>query len=280
MSRRPKILVVEDYAPVRDLIEATLTGSHVRTIAVCDGQQALVYLASERPDLVLTDFIMPNVDGLSLARQIRSRADLRDLPIVFLTGADSQELRAQCAELGMAAVIAKPFRTTDLVERLKQVLADAPDAPALEQPQGWVYAPVGAVTLPDSLSAANDRIILPVSPSELGRVPIIKSPAPLVEMHRPEPRIEIRSSPSSWGYLPLGVTIPEAAAVGRTEIILPHDPTPPRPIVRQQPRPESPAPQPRAEWVHRPLGAAELFDSAPRELAGSVDRAFLRLAAA
>lgn len=82
------IVVVDDDADVRDLIETTLglDGHDIRPVT--DGPAALAAIGAARPDLLITDHVMPGMTGLELARAVRAEAGTADLPIILLTGTE------------------------------------------------------------------------------------------------------------------------------------------------------------------------------------------------
>jgi two-component system, cell cycle response regulator DivK len=116
----PFILVVDDQEPVRQLAAAILTQYlGARTDEAADGAEALARVAAHRPDLVLTDLMMPGVDGAELARRLKADPATRDLPIIAMSGGPNREeaLAAGCDDF-----IAKPFRPRELVDLVRRWL--------------------------------------------------------------------------------------------------------------------------------------------------------------
>ena len=118
---RAKILLADDNADVRDYVRRLLGDRHDIT-AVADGEEALKRLEFSRPDLVLTDIMMPRVDGLRLIREIREHAEWRDLPIIVL----SARAGAEDSVVGLAAgaddYLVKPFASRELIARVDGAL--------------------------------------------------------------------------------------------------------------------------------------------------------------
>ncbi|MEZ4270636.1 MAG: response regulator [Myxococcota bacterium] len=121
-SEKRRALIVEDHQPTQILLERFLNNAGIRTDTVANGQEALEYLQRDCPDVVVTDFIMPRMDGLMLARAIRQRPRLISLPIVFLTAVDTVEIRDQTASLGVVSFITKPFLSQNLVEVVSEAI--------------------------------------------------------------------------------------------------------------------------------------------------------------
>ena len=114
------VLVVEDDESLRELLADVLAFSGYRVLTAMDGQQALDVAATESPDLVVSDLMMPVLNGCDLARALRSDPRYRHLPCVAISGA--AELAAQAGQL-FTRVLAKPFGMVDLVSAIAECLA-------------------------------------------------------------------------------------------------------------------------------------------------------------
>jgi len=116
----PTVLVVDDQEPVRQLAAAILgqyLGARVEEAA--DGAEALAQVAARCPDLILTDLMMPGVDGAELARRLKADPTTRDLPIIAMSGGPN---RAEALAAGCDDFIPKPFRPRELVELVRSWL--------------------------------------------------------------------------------------------------------------------------------------------------------------
>ena len=120
----PLILVAEDEGSVRGLVVQVLEGAGFRVIAAIDGRHALE-LASGHPriDALLTDVIMPHVNGPTLARALKERQP--DLPVLFLSGYTGDELGDRGVIEAGVNLLTKPFRPIELVERVRVLLGAA-----------------------------------------------------------------------------------------------------------------------------------------------------------
>jgi CheY-like chemotaxis protein len=115
------ILVAEDEASVRELVRTVLTRLGYRVVVAADGQEALAAAERERPDLLLSDVIMPNLGGPELARRVR--ALYPDLPILFMSGYTAGALdRHSLVETG-ATLLNKPFTPAVLASAVQLALA-------------------------------------------------------------------------------------------------------------------------------------------------------------
>jgi len=114
------VLVVDDSSAMRALLGLALREAGFAVLEARDGRDALERLAAAPVDLVISDCIMPVMDGISLVRELKQRPDLQQIPIIMLTtesqGAQIQEGRA----LGVQAWIVKPFKAEQLVEAVRR----------------------------------------------------------------------------------------------------------------------------------------------------------------
>ena len=114
-----KVLVVEDDAPVRDLLVSILVDDGYDVRAVADGAQAVLAAAEFRPSLVLLDAGLPGIDGWTVARRLRQSGDV---PIVFVTGSDSRDDVREGFRVGGDDYVVKPFDAEELSSRVRAIL--------------------------------------------------------------------------------------------------------------------------------------------------------------
>ncbi|SES67958.1 phosphate regulon transcriptional regulator PhoB [Oceanicella actignis] len=125
-----RIMLVEDEEALCALLEYNLRKEGFAVSVVSDGDEALPAIEDERPDLVLLDWMLPNVSGVEICRAIRARAQLRDMPVIMLTARGEEEDRVRGLELGADDYMTKPFSMTELVARIRAVLRRARPAVA------------------------------------------------------------------------------------------------------------------------------------------------------
>jgi len=113
------ILVVDDDAGLRELLQQYLTAQGYRVAAVADGVAMDAYLADHRIDLVILDLMLPGEDGLSLARKLRAQGDL---PIIMLSARGEDIDRIVGLEVGADDYLAKPFNPRELLARIRALL--------------------------------------------------------------------------------------------------------------------------------------------------------------
>lgn len=115
------ILVVEDTPSQQDLLVGYLTESGYHTIIANDGQEALTKIEAKKPDIVITDLVMPGMSGLELCRNLKKNADTKDIPIIACT-TKSQELdKLWGMKQGVDFYVTKPFTREDILKAIRSV---------------------------------------------------------------------------------------------------------------------------------------------------------------
>jgi phosphate regulon transcriptional regulator PhoB len=114
-----RIAIVEDEAELASLIEYNLARAGYETRVLAGGRDTLRNLEQARPDLILLDVMLPEIDGFDLCRQIRQHANLAQIPVVFLTARSDEVDRVLGLEIGGDDYMTKPFSTRELVARVK-----------------------------------------------------------------------------------------------------------------------------------------------------------------
>ncbi|MEM6315393.1 MAG: response regulator [Planctomycetota bacterium] len=119
-----RILIADDESHIRNVVKIKLTNAGYQVTAVSDGQQALDAYQQERPALLITDYHMPQLDGIGLVRALVERNADDLAPIVMLT-AQGHELPADDARHAIRRMMSKPFSPRQLVTLVEEVLAEA-----------------------------------------------------------------------------------------------------------------------------------------------------------
>lgn len=116
------ILVVDDTGTVRTLTRFALSKAGYRVLEASNGEDALKILSEEKVDLLISDFNMPDMDGLILAQKVRKDYAEAKLPLLLLTTEVPQEVAARALELGITATLLKPFSPSHLVKAVDTTL--------------------------------------------------------------------------------------------------------------------------------------------------------------
>lgn len=121
--RKVCILIAEDHPDTRSLLHYVLVGEGYEVTDVEDGAAALQSLAQNRPDLILTDLMMPQIDGIELIRRVRAQDEFANLPIVAMSAYGHDSL-AKASVNGATAIIRKPLDMEDLVDTITRLLPE------------------------------------------------------------------------------------------------------------------------------------------------------------
>jgi two-component system phosphate regulon response regulator PhoB len=122
MMTANKILIVEDEAPIREMIAFHLVRAGFETVEAGDCRSARQLLADERPDLALVDWMLPDMSGLELTRMLKRDKDNEDLAVIMLTARADEYDKVAGLEGGADDYITKPFSPRELVARIQAVL--------------------------------------------------------------------------------------------------------------------------------------------------------------
>ena len=118
----PKILVVEDEAPIQELLQFNLERKKYRVKLADSGEAALDVVGSYRPDLILLDIMLPGADGLEVCKQIKADPQTSRIPIIMLTALSEEADIVAGLELGADDYVTKPFSPRVLLARVKAAL--------------------------------------------------------------------------------------------------------------------------------------------------------------
>jgi two-component system, chemotaxis family, chemotaxis protein CheY len=118
-----KVLVVDDQASVRQMTRMALEKLGIRMIhEAVNGQEALATAVAQPIDLIISDFNMPEMDGVGLLRAVRGHLSIRKVPFILVTGRGDRELVVKAAQAGVNNYIVKPFDDATLRTKLEAVL--------------------------------------------------------------------------------------------------------------------------------------------------------------
>ena len=118
-NTQPLILIVDDIPKNLQVLGSILNLESYQIAFASSGMQALTVLETTKPDLVLLDIMMPEMDGFEVCTYIKSNPDLKDIPVIFITGKAEQEDIVTGLKLGAVDYITKPFNTPELLTRVK-----------------------------------------------------------------------------------------------------------------------------------------------------------------
>ena len=125
MKPEPHVLVVEDEAALATLLRYNLEREGYRVFEARDGEEALILADEAKPDLVVLDWMLPELSGIEVCRRMRARGAMRNVPIVMLTARGEETDRIRGLDTGADDYIVKPFSMSELLARLRAVMRRA-----------------------------------------------------------------------------------------------------------------------------------------------------------
>ena len=160
----PKILIADDSIAVRKVAERLLTEAGMGVTLAANGSEALALLSKDRPDLIVSDVIMPDKSGYEVCAYIRGQANLADLPVLLISGIVNDEVSRQAESCKADGVLKKPFQGSSLKDRVLDLLTKRPQKPApvpelppqhvaVEAPIVAEVAAVPTIHVPEELEA-------------------------------------------------------------------------------------------------------------------------------
>jgi DNA-binding response OmpR family regulator len=117
------ILVLEDDPSVQTLLRKQLTSHGFQVTVASDGLDGLVKLESVRPDIMICDMMMPNLDGLEFVKAVKSHTETQRIPIIFLTAKTDPRSMIDGINVGARFYVTKPFAIDDLLSKVRRALA-------------------------------------------------------------------------------------------------------------------------------------------------------------
>ena len=122
MAKAPTILIVDDDEPLREALRMILEAEGYEAFAVSNGREALTWMESHRPDAIVSDILMPEMDGYDFYRAVRARKAWVAMPFVFLTVMTAHEDGVRARTLGADAYLTKPLEPEELLGTIRHLL--------------------------------------------------------------------------------------------------------------------------------------------------------------
>jgi CheY-like chemotaxis protein len=205
MSTIPTVYFIDDSATMREVIKIAFRRENINVVACHDAATALTEIESARPDIVITDVIMPDKDGYEVCQHIKSHPELAKTPVILMSGVVNRAVAEKAFAVKADELLRKPFQPQDLITRVKHLLKPN----GLPVP-GQTAAANAAVALSSIFSAA----AAPIPPKS------VPTPAP---QHRAVAAVAAVAAPPiqqtvavAPAIAPAPVPIPTAAPVAKT----------------------------------------------------------------
>ena len=132
-QRQPVVLLVEDEHAQREVLTYNLEAEGFAVATASSGDEALLLVQEEAPDLILLDWMLPNVSGIEVCRQIKARPETRGIPIIMLSARSEELDRVRGLETGADDYVVKPYSVAELMARLRTQLRRVRPAAAGER---------------------------------------------------------------------------------------------------------------------------------------------------
>jgi CheY-like chemotaxis protein len=115
-----KILTVDDSKTVRMIVKKTFEPFDCQVIEAVNGVEGLELASSEKPDLIILDITMPDINGIEMLERLKSESSLKNIPVIMLTAIKSSDKLVQIVKMGINDYIEKPFEGDQLIESTKR----------------------------------------------------------------------------------------------------------------------------------------------------------------
>lgn len=122
MSQAPHVLVVDDEAAQREMLVYNIEAEGYRTSRAENGEEALMSVAEDPPDVIVLDWMMPRLSGIEVCRQLKVRQETREIPVIMLSARSEEVDKVRGLETGADDYVVKPYSVTELMARLRAQL--------------------------------------------------------------------------------------------------------------------------------------------------------------
>lgn len=267
-----KILLVEDDKSLREIYGVRLLAEGYDIVSAGDGEEALAMAIKERPNLIVSDVMMPKISGFDMLDILRSTTETKDIKVIMMTALSSEDQRLRGQQLGADRYLVKSqVGIEDVVRTVHEVLGDAPVAPTAN-----AFAPAAPSAVPrPAPTSVPPRPAAPAQPGPVGPQPAAPAPAapaaptPAPQPAAPSPSADSQPAPFGSAAAPAAPSAAPAPAAPSTGL-----PQPTAPFSTQRPagladriiqpleKPAEPG-QPIGDLMAKELGGEPTAPSAP-----------------
>lgn len=122
MSAQAHVLVVEDEPAQREVLSYNLEAEGYRVSYAINGEEALLLVSEDAPDIIVLDWMLPNVSGIEVCRQVKSRQETREIPVIMLSARSEESDKVRGLETGADDYVTKPYSVSELLARVRSQL--------------------------------------------------------------------------------------------------------------------------------------------------------------
>src|SRR6516225_8005 len=184
-KRVPTVYFIDDSATMREVIKIAFRRENINVITCADAASALGQFEQTRPDVVITDVIMPDQDGYSVCSQIKENPDLSATPVLLMSGVVNKSVADKAVSVKADELIRKPFQPQELINRVKALLEPKTAAPppsadrsAATSALSSLFAPAPTAPRTPAPSPAPPAVQEPAWPRALAEAFAPRPPAP------------------------------------------------------------------------------------------------------
>ena len=210
MSTIPTVYFIDDSATMREVIKIAFRRENINVVACHDAATALTEIETAKPDIVITDVIMPDKDGYDVCQHIKSHPALAKTPVILMSGVVNRAVAEKAFAVKADELLRKPFQPQDLITRVKNLLktngapvptpaAAANAAVALSSIFSAATAPIPPRSVPAAQPPAQQRAAVAATPAPPAPVPAMPLPitaTAAVPLPQPAPAPVTAPSPS------------------------------------------------------------------------------------
>src|SRR5579864_5925468 len=206
-KRTPTVYFIDDSATMREVIKIAFRRENMNVITCADAASALAQFEQNKPDVVITDVIMPDQDGYSVCNQIKQHPDFGGTPVVLMSGVVNKSVADKAVAVKADELIRKPFQPQELIARVKSLLGPKVIAPPVVERRIGAsslsglfapapQAPLTPPSLPPAAIPAQPVYAMPPSPPEMKPDDSVW-PRALAEAFTPKPAPPAATPPPS-----------------------------------------------------------------------------------
>ena len=177
----PTVFFIDDSATMREVIKIAFRRENIEVVACHDGDAAIAQMQQQRPDVVISDVIMPGKDGYEVCQQIKKTPGYGDTPVVLMSGVVNRNVAEKAFAVKADELIRKPFQPQDLIARVKQLLQNKKTG-AVAPPAAPISVAAVSVPTPAPVAArpnGNGQTAPAASLSDIFSAPVPpRAPAP------------------------------------------------------------------------------------------------------
>ena len=205
----PTVFFIDDSATMREVIKIAFRRENIEVVACHDGDAAITQMQQQRPDVVISDVIMPGKDGYEVCQQIKQTPGFGETPVVLMSGVVNRNVAEKAFAVKADELIRKPFQPQDLIARVKQLLQNKKSAPAAPVAPVSVAAVSVPAAAPVARANGNGQGSPAAALSNIFSAPVPpRAPVPAAEYQQPVAAPPVQSAPVA-----VAAPAPQAARV-------------------------------------------------------------------